>query len=114
MQLGISLKGNKFSVRQGLLPISSLPVIWLVILTCTFTFLDHCSLFAYASSVTTLREMLMPKAKRKIKYWTKQDVQQMRSMAKHGMTGKVIAKKLKRSIHAVYMKASAERIRFGK
>jgi hypothetical protein len=63
--------------------------------------------------VITPREAIMAKAKKKIKYWTKQELQQMRSMAKQGITGKVVAKKLKRSIHAVYMKASAERIRFG-
>ena len=70
--------------------------------------------FAYPCVPTTHREIVMPKAKSKINYWTKQDLQQMRSMAKQGITAKVVAKKLKRSIHAVYMKASAERIRFGR
>ena len=56
----------------------------------------------------------MAKAKTKINYWTKQDLQQLRSMAKQGMTGRVIAKKLKRSLAAVYMKASGEGIRFGR
>jgi hypothetical protein len=69
---------------------------------------------SYPSASKTHRETVMPKTKTKIKYWTKQDLQQMRSMAKQGMTGKVVAKKLRRSIHAVYMKASAEGIRFGR
>jgi hypothetical protein len=56
----------------------------------------------------------MARAKTKIKYWTKQDLQQLRSMAKQGTIGRVIAKKLKRSLPAVYMKASAEKIRFGR
>ena len=56
----------------------------------------------------------MAKAKTKINYWTKQDLQQLRSMAKQGMTGRVIAKKLKRSLAAVYLKASAAGIKFGR
>jgi hypothetical protein len=53
-------------------------------------------------------------AKRKRILWTKQDLQCLRTMAKQGATGKSVAKKLKRSIAAVYMKASAEGISFGR
>ena len=56
----------------------------------------------------------MAKAKKTIKYWTKQDLQQLRSMAKQKIVGRVVAKKLKRSLAAVYMKASAEGIKFGR
>jgi hypothetical protein len=57
-----------------------------------------------------------PKKTRKIaiKPWTVQDLKQLRQMAKQKMLARAIAKKLKRTLSAVYMKASLEKIRFGK
>ncbi len=52
--------------------------------------------------------------KRTRNLWTKQDLQQLRSMAKQKMLARLVAKKLKRSLAAVYMKASAEGIKFGR
>jgi hypothetical protein len=49
-----------------------------------------------------------------IKLWTKQDLKQLRSMARQEVLARVAAKKLKRTLAAVYMKASTEGIRFGK
>jgi hypothetical protein len=77
--------------------------------------IDHYLTIAYSSPCKHLiGGTVMAKAKKTINYWTKQDLQQLRSLAKQGITGKVVAKKLKRSLPAVYMKASAEGIRFGR
>jgi hypothetical protein len=53
-------------------------------------------------------------AKRTRNLWTKQDLKQLRSMAKQQVLARLVAKKLKRSLAAVYMKASTEGIKFGR
>jgi hypothetical protein len=49
-----------------------------------------------------------------IKWWTAQEIKTLRQMARQKMLARVAAKKLKRTLAAVYMKASSERISFGK
>ena len=48
------------------------------------------------------------------KPWTAQDLKTLRQMARQKMLARVAAKKLKRTLAAVYMKASSEAISFGK
>ena len=56
--------------------------------------------------------MAKSKAKRKatLKRWAAQDIKTIRQMVKAGTSGQAIAKKLKRSRAAVYVRASMEGI----
>ncbi len=49
-----------------------------------------------------------------IRLWTTQDLKQLRSMARQKILARIAAKKLKRTLAAVYMKASTEGISFKK
>lgn len=52
--------------------------------------------------------------KKTIRLWSASDLKQLRQMARQRIIARVAAKKLKRTLAAVYMKASQQRIRFSK
>lgn len=57
----------------------------------------------------------LKKTRRKtIRVWTVQDIKQLREMARQKIRTKTIARKLRRTLQAVYVKASEKRIRFKK
>ncbi len=52
--------------------------------------------------------------KKTIRLWSAGDLKQLRQMARQKILARVAAKKLKRTLAAVYIKASQESIRFSK
>ena len=54
------------------------------------------------------------RARKTISPWTKEDLKQLRAMARQKLFARQAAKKLKRTLAAVYMKASQEQISFKK
>jgi hypothetical protein len=59
------------------------------------------------------RNDLAEAKKRTIRVWSPQDLKQLRSLAKQGLTAPQAAKKLGRTVGAVYVRASNEKVRFG-